>query len=287
MANFEQVKGAYLRMNFEETDYRVYVEESGSGIPVMLQHTAGSDGRQYRHLMNDPQVTKEFRLIAYDLPYHGKSLPPLNTPWWETTYSLSRDFLMGFTLALAKELELNRPVFLGSSMGGHLAVDLAYYHPDKFRAVIGVEAALKTPNLENFNVMRYLTDNPKIGKETIGVTMYSAIAPNTPEKHRQEIGWEYNQGGPGIFAGDIDYYAFDHDLSGLAHKIDVTQCMVYLLTGEYDFATPPETTQLLADQIDGCRFSVMEGLGHFPMTENYERFREYLMPILREIKTSA
>jgi hypothetical protein len=27
----------------------------------------------------------------------------------------------------------------------------------------------------------------------------------------------------------------------------------------------------------------MKGLGHFPMTENYELFRSYLLPVLDEI----
>jgi len=28
----------------------------------------------------------------------------------------------------------------------------------------------------------------------------------------------------------------------------------------------------------------MAGIGHFPMAENYPRFREYLLPILRELE---
>ncbi|HIO22844.1 MAG TPA: alpha/beta hydrolase, partial [Nitrospinaceae bacterium] len=33
---------------------RIYVEEAGSGIPLVCLHTAGSDSRQFRHLMTDP-----------------------------------------------------------------------------------------------------------------------------------------------------------------------------------------------------------------------------------------
>ena len=39
-------------------------------------HTAGSDGRQYRALMNDERVTRRHRVIAFDMPWHGKSSPP-------------------------------------------------------------------------------------------------------------------------------------------------------------------------------------------------------------------
>jgi hypothetical protein len=31
----------------------------------------------------------------------------------------------------------------------------------------------------------------------------------------------------------------------------------------------------------------MKGLGHFPMSENPEGFREYLLPVLKEIKAAG
>jgi hypothetical protein len=55
-------------------------------MPVLLQHTAGSDGRQWRHLLEDPELTAHYRFIAYDLPYHGKSVPPVGVEWWKQEY---------------------------------------------------------------------------------------------------------------------------------------------------------------------------------------------------------
>ena len=52
------------------------IEEAGSGIALLCLHTAGSDGRQFRGLMNDEALTAQFRVIAFDLPWHGKSSPP-------------------------------------------------------------------------------------------------------------------------------------------------------------------------------------------------------------------
>ena len=59
--------------------------------------------------------------------------------WWKEEWRLGRDFFMQVPLALAAALQLDRPVFIGSSIGGMLAVDLARYHPQEFRAVIGLE----------------------------------------------------------------------------------------------------------------------------------------------------
>ena len=56
-----------------------------------------------------------------------------------------------------------------------------------------------------------------------------------------------------------------------------------ILTGEYDYLTTPEDSQRTADQIKGAEFIEMEGIGHFPMSENYPVFKGYLEQALRTI----
>ena len=75
-ARFDATVGRYVYLELDGTEHRVYFEEAGEGIPLLLQHTAGADGRQWRHVLEDAALQKQFRLIAYDLPYHGKSVPP-------------------------------------------------------------------------------------------------------------------------------------------------------------------------------------------------------------------
>jgi hypothetical protein len=69
-AHFEPIVGRYLRLHLLGRPHRLYVEEAGDGIPLLCLHTAGSDGRQFRGLMNDARVTKDFRVIAFDFPWH-------------------------------------------------------------------------------------------------------------------------------------------------------------------------------------------------------------------------
>ncbi len=125
MARFDAAVGRYVYLTIDGTEYRVYFEDAGTGIPLLLQHTAGADGRQWRHLLEDAGVRRHFRMIAYDLPYHAKSVPPTGVEWWKQEYRLTRDFLMKVPVTLARELDLDRPVFMGCSIGGHLAADLA------------------------------------------------------------------------------------------------------------------------------------------------------------------
>jgi len=282
MARFDKSVGRYVYLTIDSVEYRVYFEESGAGIPMLLQHTAGADARQWRHLLEDSQVCRHFRMIAYDLPYHGKSLPPTGVEWWKQEYRLTRDFLMKVPVTLSRVLGLRRPVYMGSSIGGHLAADLALNYPREFRAVIGLEAALATPG--GFDDRFY---HPRISNDFKVSLMYGLMSPSSPEKFRRETIWVYSQGAPPVFKGDLYYYSVDHDLTETADRIDTSKVPVYLLTGEYDYASTPAMSKELADRINGAKYQTMERLGHFPMSEDPERFREYVIPVLDEIRRAS
>jgi len=292
---FEEITGHYVYLTIDGIEYRVFYEEAGQGIPFLLQHTAGANSQEYRKLMNDPEFTKDFRFIAYDLPYHGKSIPPEDYPWWKHEYKLTLDFFLKFFNAFIDALKLDRPAYMGCSMGGHLAADLAYYLPEKFRATVGIGAGLTTAMETKIETnisrtmegMKFTHYNPQISQMYEGTTNESivALAPYSTPNSQKEVYWAYANAAPGIFCGDIWYYSFDHDLRGKAQDIDTSKCMLYLLTGTYDPGTPPHTSKMLADQVKGCKLTFMEGVGHYAMLEAYPTFKKYFTPIAEEIKT--
>ena len=49
----EPIVGRYAHIELEGREHRIYFEEAGQGIPLLCLHTAGSDGRQYRAVLND------------------------------------------------------------------------------------------------------------------------------------------------------------------------------------------------------------------------------------------
>jgi pimeloyl-ACP methyl ester carboxylesterase len=279
--SFDDAVGRYVYIRVDAVQYRIYFEETGRGIPILLQHTAGSDGRQWRHLLESRELQQDFRMIAYDLPYHGRSLPPTGMRWWEQEYRLTRAFLMDTVLAFSRALGLDRPVYMGCSIGGHLAPDLAYYHPDEFRAVIGVNAGIYTPVDA---VVASSWAHPRIGNQWKASAMLSPTSPTSPEPYRRETAWMYSQGAPSVFTGDVHYYGKDHNLTGLASQIDTARIPMYLLTGEYDPLNTPDGTAELARQVPGAKFELVLGMGHFGASENPEQFIKALRPVLDDIR---
>jgi pimeloyl-ACP methyl ester carboxylesterase len=281
-SGFDSPVGRYVHLDIDGHDHRVYFEEAGAGIPLLLQHTAGSSSVQWRHLFESPEITDHFRLIAYDLPFHGKSLPPTSRQWWAEEYRLTLDFVMAVPVALAAALELDRPLFMGCSVGGQLALDLARYHPDEFRGVISLEPALKLDI--DWALLAGLW-HPQVNNEMKARMMHGLTSPRSPEVFRRETVFGYSSAWPPAFLGDLHYYFKEHDLRTEAANIDTARTSVDLLVGEYDWSATVEHAQAVHAAIPGSTLTVMDGLGHFPMCEDPERFLDYLLPVLERIRT--
>lgn len=276
--------GRYVHVELAGVDHRLYYEEAGRGIPLLLQHTAGAHGVQYRHLFEMAAITDHFRLIAYDLPFHGKSIPPVGPRWWEEEYKLEGAFLRQVPVALAAALELDRPVFMGCSVGGLLALDLALHHPDVFRAVISLEGALTIDG--NWDDLTGFW-HPQVGNHAKARLMESLCSPRSPEAYVKEVSQVYAAGWPPAFIGDLWYYLVDFDIRHRAHEIDTSRVGVHILNGEYDWSGQPALGLAAHEAIAGSTHDVMTGVGHFPMQENPERFAAYLLPVLDKIRDRA
>ncbi|MER6470782.1 alpha/beta fold hydrolase, partial [Streptomyces collinus] len=112
------VTGHYVTVDVEDAQYKVFYLENGQGTPLVCQHTAGCHNHQWRGLLEDEEITGRYRVIAYDLPRHGKSDPPSNQEWWKEEYRLTADHFTSFIVAFCDALELQHPIFMGSSFGG-------------------------------------------------------------------------------------------------------------------------------------------------------------------------
>ena len=273
----EPIIGHYGNFDIDGINHRIYWEEAGEGIPLVCLHTAGSDGRQYRALLNDKKILKNFRVIVYDMPWHGKSSPPQGSKVGH--YQLSTKSYVSQILSFIDGLELIKPVVMGCSIGGRVILHLASDHKEKFRALIGLQSA---GHLDPYYDIDWLHRQDVHGGEICGAIAYGLMAPTSPKEERFETMWHYMQGGPGIFKGDLFFYKFDGDIVDKVKQIDNSKCPIYLLTGEYDYSATPEETKILADNI-GVDMVKMKNVGHFPMSENPKEFLKYLYPVLNKI----
>lgn len=277
-ALIEPIVGRYVRFEHDGRVHRVYFEEAGQGVPLLCLHTAGSDSRQFRGLLNDPRITSRFRVIAFDLPWHGKSSPPAG--WELEEYQLTSQSYTRIILAVMEALALQRPVVMGCSIGGRICLNLALEHAAKFRAIVGLQSAANTPRYYD---PAWLTHPEVNGQIASAATVMGLMCPDSPSAERWETLWHYMQGGPGIFRGDLYFYQIDGDYRERVREIDTKVTPYYFLTGEYDYSCSPADTRETAANVAGASVRIMPGLGHFPMSENPQAFIEALLPVLDEI----
>ena len=271
------VRGGYVPVGIDGVRHDIFHEWAGDGQDVLCLHTAGSDGRQFHRLMGDARITRGHRLVAFDLPWHGRSAPPPGflPGSWRMTTDRYVETIVGFVAAAG----LQRPIVLGASMSGEICLELARRHPEAFRAIIACEA---TDNIQGRQTP--FAFHPQVNQSLfVPEWVHGLMAPQSPAECAAEVLWHYSQGGPGVFWGDIHFYSGEWDARGRVREIDTTKCPLFLLTGEYDYSCTMEMSQATAQQIAGARFIPMHGIGHFPFAENPALFAAYLLPVLDEV----
>jgi len=278
----EDITGHYVHVEIDGVDHRVYYEENGpeDGVPLLCQHTAGCNNQEWRHLLADDEITEDYRVIAYDLPFHGKSVPPRGEEWWAEDYTLDAETFAETIVGIADALDLDDPIYMGSSMGGNIALELGDWHADRFRALIGLECGAYSPGF-------YIDWLDHAHVNTTEVNAYSCwglMAKRSPEPARRETMYLYEQGATGVFKGDL-YYSVDHDYRGKLDQVDADECPLYAVNGEYDYLTDPDEGRAVAEGVgEGATAVEMAEIGHFPMSEHPDLFNAYLREILADIR---
>jgi pimeloyl-ACP methyl ester carboxylesterase len=104
---------------------RIYFEEAGKGVPVVLIHGGFGDRRMWDAQFNE--LARDFRVVRYDHRGFGNSTAP------DSVYSPVRDLLQ-----LLDQLGIARAHIIGNSVGGGVALDFAVLYPERVHKVVVV-----------------------------------------------------------------------------------------------------------------------------------------------------
>ncbi|HKV22147.1 MAG TPA: alpha/beta fold hydrolase [Mycobacterium sp.] len=105
---------------------RLAYYDEGDGEPLLLIHGMAGSSQTWREIL--PRLARHYRVIAPDLLGHGQSAKP------RTDYSLGA-FAVGLR-DLLDELDVPSATVVGHSLGGGIAMQFLYQHPDYFRRLI-------------------------------------------------------------------------------------------------------------------------------------------------------
>jgi pimeloyl-ACP methyl ester carboxylesterase len=114
---------------------RLHIREAGSGPAILLVHGMAGQLSHYNYGVLD-QLAADYRVIAVDRPGSGHSTRTGAADLETQAASLS---------ALIAALGLERPLVVGHSLGGALALKLAHDHPQQVGALALVAPFTHTP----------------------------------------------------------------------------------------------------------------------------------------------
>jgi pimeloyl-ACP methyl ester carboxylesterase len=124
-------------------DLKIYYEDTGRGMPLLLLHGFTGTCSQWKAFI--PEFSKSYRVIAIDLPGHGRS------DYMDTTEVYSHKRAAEYIIALFDELKIDSLYVIGGSSGGMITLYMATLRTDLAKKIIVVAGQVyfssKTRNL--------------------------------------------------------------------------------------------------------------------------------------------
>jgi 3-oxoadipate enol-lactonase len=102
---------------------KIAFDDGGKGRPIVLLHEGIADRRMWNREFS--LLARDHRVVRYDMRGYGGSTPA------SSKFSPVRDLV-----ALLDHLGLTRPLIVGPSMGGKIALDLTLTFPDRVGALL-------------------------------------------------------------------------------------------------------------------------------------------------------
>lgn len=261
MSTVTELRARYLEVGGVLT----FIEDWGEGIPVICIHTAGQSGVQYRHAAPE-LAARGYRVIVPDMPGHGRTEPHQDGPVTDlTTYA-------SWILEVCRVLDLDRPLILGCSIGGKITLDVATRAGTSIRGAIAMAASAQPGVLSVRGLRRELEDVAAPGRTDR--TFYgtrAVVGRAAGSDHRDLIARMHCREDPAVSTSDLIGWG-THDVREGLGRIEVP---THVVVGEDDRWISGALARVTAEAIPGADFSLLPGIGHYPM-EEMDDFAEFV-----------
>ena len=259
---------------FIEADgVRIHFTDEGSGPPIVMIHGLAGNLRNFTHSLVD-LLRGDFRVIAIDRPGSGNSTRPTGASPRLTAQART-------VAATIKALGIERPLLVGHSLGGTLALATALDHP---HAVGGLALlapltiptdilpapfrlmAIRSPLLRRLVAWTVAVPSAILRRNTTLAMLFGPdpVPPDFATRGGSLLGLR-----PQSFqTASADLMAINDDLPGLAARYGSIAVPAGILFGEGDQIVDYRINgEALVERIPGLDLELIEGGGHMtPIT---------------------
>jgi pimeloyl-ACP methyl ester carboxylesterase len=271
---------------------RYAYRQAGAGPALVLIHGITSDSTTWTQVM--PGLAEHFTVIAPDLLGHGGSAKPTGDYSLGAHASLVRDIL--------QELGHDQATFVGHSLGGGVAMQIAYQFPERCERLILVDSgglgrevslllrAATLPGAEY--VLPILTNGRLLDAGRMVGRVMGAVGRGPGTDLRETAR------GHATLADRVTREAFLRTVRSVVEpsgqRVDATDRLylaerapMLFVWGQHDTLIPVSHAHSAHAQVPTSRLAVFEDSGHFPHLDEPEHFVEVLSEFIATTEPKA
>jgi pimeloyl-ACP methyl ester carboxylesterase len=272
---------------------RIHYLDEGSGSPLLLIHGLAGQMRHFTYSLLD-RLKSDYRVVILDRPGSGYSTRP---PQASAAISAQARTIARF----AKALGLERPLVVGHSLGGAIALSLALDHPEQVGGLALIAPATH-PQEHVSPVFRALVIRSALLRWLVAWTLATPLSIRNgalalkivfgPEPIPADFA---TRGGglltlrPRSFIGaSRDLVAVVDDFDAMPARYQSLTVPVGILFGASDrILDPAAHGEALAKKLPGADFELIEGGGHMiPMTAA-ERSAKFIVRMAQRVAATG
>ncbi len=280
-------QGRFLDLDGE----RIHVLDKGAGPPVVLIHGLGGQMGNFTHSLVD-RLAAEFRVVAFDRPGSGYSTRSARSPAGIRAQAA--------TLARAiRAMKLDRPLIVGHSLGGAIALAIALDQADCASALALISPAthpvasppkvfrglaIRSPLLRRFFAWTLATPVSLIGRD-FGIR--EVFAPETPPPDFATAGGGLLGARPGnVYAASSDMIATVDDLAAMTPRYASIRIPVGILYGRGDHILDPRAHgEAMKMKIPSLDLEIVDG-GHMLLVTKPDVFAALIRRVALRAKAA-
>jgi pimeloyl-ACP methyl ester carboxylesterase len=256
----------------------------GEGPALVFVHGLGASWQSW--LENLPDLARDHRVVAMDLPGFGHSAMPEG--------GISIEYYASWVFRLCDALGIESAAVVGNSMGGFIAAEMAIRSPERVQRLAVVSAAVFWQD--------YRRAQPLVGLARLSeayVARLLARSTDAVATRPRLRAWALATAGfryPRLISKELAHELVrsarrtDGYLPGLEALVDYPLdeelpkigCPTLIVWGAHDTLVPVKDAKRMEELIPGSRRVVFERTGHVAMLERPERFNRLLRDFLDE-----
>lgn len=242
---------------------KIYYDIIGChGDCIVFLHGWGQDSTTFRNLYDD--LKDEHRILVIDLLGFGKSDDPYE--------ALTLDRYIDTIHEIIINLEISKPVIIGHSLGGRIAVKYYYRYQNAKQLYLISSAGIKPKRTLKYYYQIY---NYKFKKRVFKLLGLSSHLCNIQKESGSS---DFRQASP-VMKRTLSLVV-NEDLRKMLNKIDVFTVLIW---GIYDVVTPYSDALIFEKEIKNSRLITFYNSNHFPhLTETKKMIKVIKKYLIRE-----